>query len=214
MKRLFLLIAFHSIIIAFVISCSTANRYSEYEDETGNFIETGVASWYGPNFQGKLTANGEVYDMYDFTAAHKTLPFNSIVKVINKSTGQWVIVRINDRGPFVKNRIIDLSKIAAEEIDMIESGYTNVDLVLLRNADSSNKKYLDVYTIQIGSFKNEREARKFSSKFDNTKVVRTIINGETYFRVYSGNYSSKNEAEKEKMKLVNKGIEAFVKKLE
>ena len=113
-------ITFGAIIANLIISCSSVERYNEYEDIEGRIIETGVASWYGPNFHGKLTANGEIYNMHELTAAHKTLPFNSIVRVENLSNGKSVIVRINDRGPFVKNRIIDLSRKAAQEIDMIQ----------------------------------------------------------------------------------------------
>jgi len=82
----------------------------------------GIASWYGPNFHAKKTSNGEYYNMYALTAAHKTLPMNTMVKVINLENKKSVIVRINDRGPFVKNRIIDLSKAAAQKIDMIKKG--------------------------------------------------------------------------------------------
>ena len=77
--------------------------------------EEGIASWYGPNFHGKYTSNGEIYNMYALTAAHKTLPMNTIVKVTNLNNGKSVIVRINDRGPFVKGRIIDLSYTAGKK---------------------------------------------------------------------------------------------------
>ncbi len=80
---------------------------------------SGNASWYGPDFHGKLTSNGETYNMYDMTAAHKTLPMNTIVKVTNKKNGLSTVVRINDRGPFIATRIIDLSNTAAKKIDMI-----------------------------------------------------------------------------------------------
>ena len=82
----------------------------------------GNASWYGPDFHGKLTSNGEIYNMYDMTAAHKTLPMNTIVKVTNKKNDLSVVVRINDRGPFIATRIIDLSNSAAKKIEMFEKG--------------------------------------------------------------------------------------------
>ncbi|HAC14758.1 MAG TPA: septal ring lytic transglycosylase RlpA family lipoprotein, partial [Bacteroidetes bacterium] len=82
-------------------------------------LETGTASWYGPNFHGKHTANGEVYNQYELTAAHKTLPFNTVVKVTNLDNGKSVTVRINDRGPYAGRRVIDISRAAAEQIDMI-----------------------------------------------------------------------------------------------
>lgn len=91
-----------------------------------NFQQIGVASWYGPGFHGKLTANGEVYDMYAMTAAHKTLPLGSRVQVTNLSNGKKIIVRINDRGPFHGGRIIDLSKKAAKALGILKAGQTKV----------------------------------------------------------------------------------------
>lgn len=94
--------------------------------ETFTLVETGVASWYGPGFHGKATANGERYDQSDRTAAHRTLQMPSVVRVTNLENGQSTIVRINDRGPFARNRIIDLSRTAAQEIDMIGRGTARV----------------------------------------------------------------------------------------
>ena len=97
----------------------------------GNGELEGVASWYGPGFHGRRTANGEIYNMNIMTAAHKTLPFDTIVRVTNLDNGLSVVVRINDRGPFVKGRIIDLSRSAAEEIGMIGPGTAQVQLKIL-----------------------------------------------------------------------------------
>lgn len=98
----------------------------------GPYYEVGIASWYGPGFQGKRTANGEVYDMYGISAAHKTLPFGTIVKVVDLDTGKSVVVRINDRGPFIAGRIIDLSKGAAEKLGIIGKGIAHVGLRIVR----------------------------------------------------------------------------------
>jgi len=98
----------------------------------GPYYETGIASWYGPGFHGNRTANGEVYDMDGISAAHKTLPFGTIVRVVEFSTGNSIVVRINDRGPFVEGRIIDLSKGAAAKLGMIDKGITDVGLRILR----------------------------------------------------------------------------------
>ena len=92
----------------------------------------GNASWYGPKFHGRRTANGEKYNMNGITAAHKTLPFNSVVRVTNLRNGKRVDVRINDRGPFIKGRIIDLSRGAAKKIDMINDGVVPVKLEVLK----------------------------------------------------------------------------------
>lgn len=98
----------------------------------------GVASWYGPGFVGNLTANGETFDTRKLTAAHQTLPFDTLVRVTNLENSQAVVVRINDRGPFVGGRIIDLSEAAAERIDMIESGTARVRLELLSDMPAAS----------------------------------------------------------------------------
>ena len=98
----------------------------------GPYYETGIASWYGPGFDGNYTANGEIYDMNGISAAHKALPFGTIVRVVELSTGRSVVVRINDRGPFIEGRIIDLSKGAAAELGIVEKGITKVGLRILR----------------------------------------------------------------------------------
>jgi len=98
----------------------------------GPYYEVGIASWYGPGFDGNYTANGEIYDMNGISAAHKTLPFGTIVRVVDLDTGRSVVVRINDRGPFVKGRIIDLSKGAAEKLGIIDKGIARVGLRIVR----------------------------------------------------------------------------------
>jgi rare lipoprotein A len=95
------------------------------------YVETGVASWYGPDFQGKYTSSGEPYDMYAMTAAHKTLPIPCYARITNLRNGRSVVVRINDRGPFVANRVVDLSYTAALKLDMLREGTTFVELRVL-----------------------------------------------------------------------------------
>lgn len=98
------------------------------------FRQRGVASYYGPGFHGKLTANGETFDMYALTCAHLTLPFGTVLRVTNTENNREVIVRVNDRGPYVGGRIIDLSKKAAEELGMLEAGIANVLLTVINGA--------------------------------------------------------------------------------
>jgi rare lipoprotein A len=97
----------------------------------GPYYEVGIASWYGPGFNGNHTANGEIYDMNGISAAHKTLPFGTVVRVVDMETGRSVVVRINDRGPFIEGRIIDLSKGAAEKLGIVERGITHVGLRII-----------------------------------------------------------------------------------
>lgn len=97
---------------------------------------TGMASWYGPGFHGRFTASGERFDMNRVSAAHKTLPFGTVVRVVNLNNNRTLEVRINDRGPFVKNRVIDLSKEAARQLDMIRAGVVPVRLEVLQYGPS------------------------------------------------------------------------------
>jgi rare lipoprotein A len=121
------------------------------QGEAPAFATEGIASWYGPGFAGRLTANGEVFDPGELTAAHKTLPFNTHLRVTNLANGLSVTVRINDRGPFKPGRIIDLSRAAAERIDMIGSGTARVRLEplngiggLLPAASLASLQYYDI----------------------------------------------------------------------
>ncbi len=117
------------------------------------YDEEGIASWYGGKFHGRLTANGETFNTHELTAAHKKLPFNTVVTVSNLNNGRTVQVRINDRGPFVDGRIIDLSYAAAVELDMIKSGTAPVILTV------DNMEVLEVkFTIQVGAYRNLENA--------------------------------------------------------
>ncbi len=106
-----------------------------------------MASWYGGKFQGRLTANGETFDTNQLTAAHRTLPFDTIVRVTNQTNGHSVIVRINDRGPFVDDRVIDLSRAAADIIGLTAAGVAPVRLDVLHYQQQT-----DLRTVQVGSF--------------------------------------------------------------
>lgn len=183
----------------------------------GENIEEGIASWYGPNFHGKLTANGEQYDMYGLTAAHRTLPFNSLVRVENIDNGKSVVVRINDRGPFAKNRIIDLSKKAAREIGMLGPGTAHVKLILLnktlQNSKTTNLK-VATYTVQLGSFDSETGAFEESRKIQGSRVEKALLNNNPVFRVYYGKFIDKDEALKKQQELADMGFNGYVKQIE
>lgn len=133
---------FYILVSLIFFGCSSTTRFSGSNDNSVNNtrikntnvleIETGTASFYADEFDGKKTANGEVYDMNDLTAAHPSLPFNTIVKVTNLSNGKSVEVRINDRMPLFKGRIIDLSLAAAKRIEMINTGIQEVKLEVIK----------------------------------------------------------------------------------
>jgi len=144
----------------------------------------GNASWYGPDFHGKLTSNGETYNMHDMTAAHKTLPMNTIVKVTNLRNGLTTVVRINDRGPFIATRIIDLSNKAAHKINMVGKGTAPVKLEILSFETKDKKtiltkneieKSIGNFALQIASFYNIDGALSTQEEYDNTDGYQTII---------------------------------------
>ncbi len=174
----------------------------------------GYASWYGPDFHGKLTCNGEKYDMHGMTAAHKTLPMNTMVKVTNKRNGLSTVVRINDRGPFVGTRIIDLSNSAAKKIDMIGTGTAPVELEVVGVDPSLSKKTKKVnnnirytkkkkrdnhkYALQIASFSKIDGALALQEKYDNKDGYKTIIkdidgDGVRYYKVLLRGFKTEDE---------------------
>jgi rare lipoprotein A len=118
------MLAFASIVLAGAALLSPAS--AEPDIETGKVIQNGKASWYGPGFHGKRTANGETFNTNALTAAHRTLPFGTKVKVVNKKTGRSVVVRINDRGPYAHGRVIDLSRASAQAIGIDGVGSVSV----------------------------------------------------------------------------------------
>lgn len=174
--------------------------YYSLPSEEG-FVEEGIASWYGGKFHGRKTANGELYDMYEKTAAHKTLPFGTHVKVANLSNGKEVLVRINDRGPFVKGRIIDLSFAAAKDIALIDPGTTRVRLVALSRKvgtirmGDTYKPLVEArnfrkgkFTVQVGAFTTEDNAMRLAERlrvlFDHVTITTYVPHdGTVFYRV-------------------------------
>ena len=177
--------------------------------EARGFKEKGIASWYGKKFHGRKTSNGETYNMYAMTAAHKTLPLGTYVHVKNLDNGNEVTVRINDRGPFVRGRIIDLSYSAAKKIDMVPKGTARVSIVALApdTRDKSVKKstrnesidyYKGNFTFQIGAFSDKNNAYRLKNKLNQTYKnahVSEYDNGqEILYRVRVGKATSLAQA--------------------
>ena len=144
-------------------------RYYPFVANVGDQFD-GIASWYGPDFHAKKTSNGEIYNMYAMTAAHKTLPMNTVVRVDNLDNGRSTIVRINDRGPFVAGRIIDLSNKAAHEIDMVRKGTARVKVTVL----GYNGLIDDKNAPNVNSIEQKPEVEKIEVIEDD--VVATNIN--------------------------------------
>ncbi len=203
-------------MLVFLSSCGIVKRTSL--DNDMRILDTGIASWYGPDFHGRPTANGETYNMNDLTAAHRTLPFNTLLRVENLDNGKSVVVRINDRGPYVGNRIIDLSRKAAREIEMIGTGTARVALYLIREGDrpvtAQNVSSRETFTVQIASFNRETDAKRESGIVSGSRVEKVTIGNNTVYRVYYGTYQNVNEARAARDRLAQNGITGFVKQIE
>lgn len=174
-----------------------------------DFRQKGIASWYGKKFHGRKTSNGETYDMFAMTAAHKTLPFDTHVQVNNLKNGKTIVVRINDRGPFVRGRIIDLSYTAARDIGMVGPGTAHVEIIALGAVKPpAEGKALQTYipqdyytgnfTFQVYAFKNranaERAREKLGAKYKNAHIVVFEAGDETFYRVRVGRAASLEQA--------------------
>lgn len=159
-------------------------RYKVMKSAQG-FTESGEASWYGMKFHGHKTSNGETYDVHQFTAAHKTLPLPSYVKVTRLDDGRSVVVRVNDRGPFHQGRIIDLSYAAAIKLDIHRSGVAQVKIEVLQPPTQESERWL-----QVGAFRNKDSALALQEKvrkhLENSGVPITITEKNGTHRVRIG----------------------------
>lgn len=158
------------------------------------YVEEGVASWYGYPFQGRHTSNGEIYDMHEMTAAHRTLPFNAVVRVTNLTNGKQTEVRINDRGPFVANRIIDLSQSAAQTIEMIGPGTAQVRLEVISGPNPA----IGYFGVQVGAFLVQENATRLKGQLEQRYPPVSVVpfespNG-TFYRVRVGRLPSEDAA--------------------
>jgi rare lipoprotein A len=176
---------------------------------------TGIASWYGPGFHGKVTANGEIYNQSDLTAAHQTLPLGTRVMVTNLENGSSTQVTINDRGPFAKGRIIDLSFAAAESINMIGPGtaLVRVDVIDSPTRIQTIRPSLD-YTLQMGSFaqlENARQLRdRLAQNFADVTITPLQSKESTYYRVQLGTFSDRASAEEQARQVTQSGYSVII----
>lgn len=170
--------------------------------------QIGISSWYGPNFHAKPTSNGEIYNMYKATAAHKTLPMNTMLRVDNLENGKSTIVRVNDRGPFVGSRIIDLSNKAARDIDMVGKGLAKVKITVLgfhakiaeTKAEKEEVASVGKYYLQVGAFSRYEGAKITQKKFKlmldsqyDVIIKKGILNNKDINRVWISGFRSEEE---------------------
>ena len=181
--------------------------------QRSSYDESGIASWYGKDFHGKYTANGERYDMYALSGAHKTLPLPTLVRVTNLENGRSIIVRINDRGPFVKERLIDLSYAAAKALDFTHQGTARVRVQTLDRPtpriSTATTAQNNLY-IQIGAFRSKESAEQLYKKLiknhANTMIHKVILAHQQLYRVRIGPFQQQ-QIERAMLSLQSQGYQ-------
>lgn len=160
-------------------------------------VERGVASWYGPGFHGHKTANGERYDMHQLTAAHRTLPLGSVLLVRSLTNGRTVTVRVNDRGPFAKNRILDLSLGAAQSLGMTGAGTDRIELRV--TAYQGRPGAMGYLRVQMASFAEQANAQSLAGRlraqYQDVRVAQVELPAGIRYRVLVGRFTSEEQAE-------------------
>lgn len=214
----YLLVFLLSASFPFICGCArkrvhASSPTSPISAQLPNEESIGYASWYGHPYHGRRTSNGETYDMNTMTAAHRTLPFDTMVRVSNLDNGKVVTVRINDRGPFVKDRIIDLSHAAARQIEMVGPGTARVSLEILKVV--SNPFPL---AVQVASFRDESNAkrlqRELTGKYGPIHVKEYESPEGTFFRVLIGEFRDSEQAETLLRTLRRQGQEGLLVRLD
>lgn len=178
-------------------------------------IQEGTASWYGPGFHGQRTSSGEIYNENDTTAAHRSLPFDTIVRVVNTENDKSVDVRINDRGPYIDGRIIDLSRSAAEAIEMLDQGTAPVRLALVEASgnipDDIEQRF---YTIQVAEYNGPEYADSLAEEIgENAQVATECRAGQKRYMVYYGWYDQIQSAREDVQLLNEQGYEGLIKQI-
>lgn len=196
-----LLLACLSLLVGQACSTTGGGRRAR-----SGYSERGIASWYGPGFHGRATASGESYDMNAMTAAHRTLPFGTVVRVTHRENGRRVEVRINDRGPFVGGRIIDLSRKAAKQLDMIGSGTAPVEIRVIGLVPPAAGSYW----VQVGAFRDRERARTLAQRLRSDYPQIRVETDGSWHRVRLGPFERRKEAERARRRLSREGIDAVL----
>ena len=199
-------------------ACAPARKEFPYKpldrENLWRFREEGLASWYGEEYHGRKTANGETYDMYAMTAAHRILPFNAFVRVINMENGKRAELRINDRGPFIPGRIIDLSQSGARVIGILETGTARVSVEVIGFTGSGIPSLEGIFAIQVGAFVEKENAQRFrdqlQKKYSNVHIVLWESNLKRFYRVRLGSFRSEAEARRYGETLQRDNLSGFV----
>ena len=187
-----------------LVGCSGNRRPTV--PSVGSPLQRGMASWYGPNFHGRRTANGERYDQNALTAAHPSLPFGTLVEVRNPRTGESVVVRINDRGPFAKRRVIDLSHAAARQVSLVGPGTGLVELYPAPGGFSASSRF----TVQVAAFNDRGRARALQGELMEIYPETVVQSDGTWSRVRIGTFEDRDRAELLRRELAILGLSSVV----
>ena len=205
------------LLLAFALlftACGRRKRIPAAAAPRVGAVEAGIASWYGHPYHGRASASGEVYDMEQLTAAHRTLPFGTLVRVENLTNGLSVEVRINDRGPFVDGRIIDLSRAAAREIRMLGPGTAQVRLHVLSLPFRNPAGY---YAVQVGAFRDRANAERvraaMQARYGSARLTRRDANP-TPWRVLVGHEVTEEDGAALAGRMRSEGNRGFVVRVE
>lgn len=166
-------------------------------DTSSNFIQTGVASWYGTKFHGRRTSSGEIYDMYKLTGAHKSLPLPTYAKVTNLENNKSLVIKINDRGPFHDNRVLDLSYAAAAKLGVLAKGTAKVKITAINPKRFMPDLDLDLIQVQVGAFSQRKNAQELAN--DLAGLIKHPVNitseknkNKSIYKVHLGPFPAKN----------------------
>ena len=196
--------------VALMVFCAlagcTANRRPATHPSTGlKPLDKGTASWYGLKFHGRRTASGERFDMNELTAAHPSLPFGTLLEVRNLRNGKSVVVRVNDRGPFSKNRILDLSFGAAREVGLVLSGTAPVEIFRVDKGGAPPR-----YTVQVAAFGEKERALSLKSELARFYPETVVRSDDTWSRVQVGAFEDRERAEDVRRELAAMGMTSIV----
>ena len=211
-----LLTATALLLLALLAGCSTAvvtTPPTPAEPPAAGNEEVGYASWYGAQHQGKRTASGEVYDMNQLTAAHRTLPFGTRLLVTNRDTSQSAEVRVNDRGPFVKGRILDVSYAAARQLGAVGAGIFPVRLrvIALPGTRADGPAGDGGFTVQVGAFTSRARAEALRETVGGDAVIiESTVAGETLYRVRVGSFPDRTQATPIARSLATRGFQPLI----
>jgi len=215
-------------VLLLFISCGGRKRLREVKLKPGgHWSQAGNASWYGKKFNGRPTASGEIFDMYAMTAAHRTLPLGTRIRVKNLANGKTVEVKVNDRGPFVRGRILDCSYGAAKKLGYANAGVTRVKITVISKGserrrasraekallvgEGSNGSLLDgSFTVQAGAFVEKDNALRFRKRLKKEYGNAYVIRFREFYRVRVGHLSDEASAERLLEKMAQNGLYGFV----